>query len=88
MFAGSPIECAGFGCAFDSARGGLVDVDVGDAGVVLVLFDVEGDGGHADCFAEEPAYALEGEDGVEVIGEGFVLRTISCWIVVGGEYSP
>ena len=61
MISGGPIQGAVFGRAGDSARGDLFDVDVGGGGVggvVYVLGDGEGDGGHGDGFAEEPAYAL------------------------------
>jgi hypothetical protein len=56
----------------------LVDFDVvaafgGGAGV-----DVLGYGGGADAFAGEPADALEGEDGLGAVGEGFVLG----WVLV------
>ena len=52
-----PVECAVFGCARDSASGDLLDVDVGGIGLDVFGYG-EGDGGHGDCFAEEPADAL------------------------------
>lgn len=68
-----PIECAELGRAFDAAGSRLLDVDVGYV-VFGVLLCVEGDGGEGDGFAGPPADALKGEDGVGVIGEGFVLQ--------------
>lgn len=47
----SPIQDTLLSGSLDSAGGGLVDVDVGDAGFVDVLLDGEGDGGEADGFA-------------------------------------
>lgn len=53
----------------------MVDVDVGDAGLILVLLDGESDGGDIDRFALEPADTLEGKDGVGWVGEGLGLRS-------------
>ena len=62
------------GRAFETSRCCLVDVDVDGGGRGgAVLFDVKSDGGEGDGFAGQPADALEGEDGVSVRGEGFVL---------------
>lgn len=72
----SPVQDSLFGGSLDSASGGLVDVDVGDAGFVDVLLDGEGDGGEVDGFALEPADALEGEDGVGWVGEGLGLEVL------------
>ena len=63
-----PVEFPVFGGAFDAARGGLVDVDVGYVLVVLVVLYVQGNGREADGFACPPADALEGEDGIRVVG--------------------
>lgn len=73
MSAHLPVERAVLGCTFDSTRGGLVDVDMGDGCIVSVLFDGEVDAGDADGFTLPPANALEGENCVGIIGEGFVL---------------
>lgn len=47
-----------------------------------VLLGVEGYGGEADGFARPPADTLEGEDGVGVVGEGFVLGMLA-WLRLG-----
>ena len=74
------------------ARGGLDDVDArhlgavlgrGREGRVLVLRYVEVDGGQGDGLADEPADALEGEDGLGAVGERLVLAA-----VLAGGYSP
>ena len=59
-------------CAFDASRSGLVNVDMCYA-VFLVLLCVEGYGCETDGLARPPADALEGEDRISVVGEGFVL---------------
>lgn len=59
-------------CAFDASRSGLVNVDVCYA-VFLVLLCVEGYRCETNGLAHPPADALEGEDRVSVVGEGFVL---------------
>jgi len=70
-----PVELAELRRAFDAAGGGLDDVDVHEGGLGLgVLLDMEGEGREADCFAGEPPDALEGENGLGAVGEGFVLR--------------
>lgn len=70
-----PVEDPDLGRAFDAASCGLLDVDVCGAGFV-VLFHIQGDGCETDGFTGEPADALEGEDGVGVVGEGFVLGVL------------
>lgn len=60
--------------AGEPARRGLLDVDVHDAVGVRVLLNVQVDRGDADGLAREPADALEGEDGLGVVGEGLVLE--------------
>ena len=60
MISRRPIQGAVF-CAGDVARGYLFYVDVGGigrGGVVDVLGDGQGHGGHGDGSAQEPAYAL------------------------------
>ena len=54
------VELAQLGGALDAAGGRLFNVDVDDAGRVLVLLDVQGDGRHANGFARHPADALLG----------------------------
>ena len=68
-----PVELPQLRRAFDAPSRGLLDVDVREAFVVGVLLDVEVDICEADGFALEPADALEGEDGVGVVGERLVL---------------
>lgn len=68
-----PVEHALLGGALEAAGEGLVDDDFGDAGVGGDLARVLGDGGDADGLAHEPGDALEGEDGVGVVGEGLLL---------------
>lgn len=76
------VEAAVLLGAGEAAGDGLGNVDVGDdvgAGVGglgrrLVLVHVKGDGGGAEGLADDPADALEGEDGLNGAGEGFVLR--------------
>lgn len=48
---------------------------------VNVLLDVKSYGCEGDGFARPPAYTLEGEDSVGIVGEGFVLQgvRISGW---------
>lgn len=67
------VQRALLGRALDASGAGLHNVDVLDALVVFVRLDVEGYGGYADRFAEDPADGLKGEDGVRRVGEGFVL---------------
>jgi hypothetical protein len=63
------------------ARGGLLNVDVGEdvAGGVgrlggsLVLVDVECDAGHADALADQEADTLKKQDGLRAIRERLVL---------------
>lgn len=69
----SPIQDTLLRGSLDASGGRLVDVDVGDAGFVDVLLDGEGDGSEADCFALEPADALEGKDGVGWVRKGLGL---------------
>ncbi len=73
VLADLPIELAVLGGTLDAAGGRLLNVDVDVAAVVGVLLDVESDGGEANGFARPPANALQGEDGVGVVGEGLVL---------------
>lgn len=55
--------------------------------VVCVFFDREDYGCETDCFAGEPGDALEGEEVVCVIGEGFVLlRWVSCSVYGRGSF--
>jgi len=77
-----PVERAQLGRAFDAAGCGLLDVDVGYV-VFGVLLCVEGDGGEGDGFACPPADALEGEDGVGIVGEGFILEYVSLGRKIG-----
>lgn len=72
-----PIECADLAGAFDTTGRGLVDIDVGETCIIDVLLYVEGDSCEGDGFTGEPADALQGEDGVGVIGEGFVLAELA-----------
>lgn len=82
------VDGAALGSGLETG-GGLLDVDVGEelgggvgrAGGCGVLVDVECDGGGADGSAEEPGDALDGEDGVDGIGEGLVLE-----VKLGGMY--
>jgi len=54
-----PIKYAVFRRSGDTTSGYLLDVDVGETGFGINEFrDCEGNGGHGDGFAEEPAYAL------------------------------
>lgn len=77
-----------FGSGFEIG-GGLFDVDVGEefgggvgrVGGCGVLVDVECDGGGVDGSVEELGDVLDGEDGVDGIGEGFVLE-----VKLGGMY--
>lgn len=84
-----PVEYAQLRAAGDAAREGLLDVDVRvRVGRPRVLARVQRDGGAADDGAFEPGDALEGEDGVGVVGEGFVLSMggVSLrWIVRGAQ---
>jgi hypothetical protein len=41
---------------------------------ILVLFDMERDGGEVDHFPGYPANALESENGIRVAGQGAVLE--------------
>lgn len=74
------VEAALLASSLESGRGDLLDVDVrhgvrrgvGGFGGGLELFDFEGDGGEGDGFAEEEGDALEGEAGLDTIGEGVV----------------
>ncbi len=80
MVAFAPVQDAVLVGGADAAGGDLGDVDVdgrvggGGGGVRGVLADGQGDGGEGDGFAEEPGEALEGEEGVDGIGEGVVLH--------------
>lgn len=69
-----PVQRAQLGRALQPAGRRLLDVDVHQPGVVRVLLDVQIDRGQADGRPGHPAHALQGEDWVRVIGEGFVLR--------------
>jgi hypothetical protein len=81
--AGLPVEFTDFGGALDAAGRGLLDINVGVPVVSGVLFAVQGDGREGDGFAGYPADALEGEDGVGVVGEGFVLvGVLGCCFVM------
>jgi hypothetical protein len=71
-----PGEFAEFGRTFDATCGSLVDVDVCVAFVIGVLLAVQGNGCERDGLAGDPADALECEDGISVVGEGFVLRAV------------
>lgn len=66
------VEGAQLGGTLDAARSRLLDVDVHYA-VLLVLLDGERDRGEADALAREPGDALQGEAGLDAVGEGFVL---------------
>ena len=76
------VEAAVLLGALDAAGDDLRDVDVDDVvgggvwglGRGRVLGHVEGDGGGGEGLAGEPADALEGEDGLNGVGEGLVLR--------------
>lgn len=68
------------------ARGGdLLDIDVRDGvgggggglGGTLVLGDLEGDGGVGDGLAKEEGDALEGEAGLDAVGQLVVLQGVS-----------
>lgn len=74
MLALLPVQGAQLRGALQPAGGGLLDVDVHDPSVVLVLLDVEVDGGQADERAGKPADALKREDWVRVVGESLVLE--------------
>lgn len=63
-----------------AAEGALFGVEVRDALGVGVLRDGEGDGGFGEGFAGDPAYALEGELGFRVVGEGLVLEVMLDWV--------
>ncbi len=59
MISVRPIERAVLGRTGDAAGGYLLDVEVCETRFGINVFgDCEGDGGHGDGFAEEPAYAL------------------------------
>ena len=58
-----PVECSQLGRALDAAGQLGVDVDVGRAALVGVLFEVGGDAGEGDGGAGQPAYALLWNDG-------------------------
>ncbi len=54
-----PIKRAVLSGTGDATSGYLLDVEVGEIGLRINVFrDCEGDGGHGNGFAEEPAYAL------------------------------
>lgn len=83
------VEAALLPRALEAGGGDLLDVDVRDGvggggggrGGALVLGDLEGDGGVGDGLAEEEGDALEGEAGLDAVGELLVLREG----LVGGE---
>ena len=52
------VEMAVLGRAFDAAGSSLLDINVDDAVIGGILFDVEGDSGKADGFAGQPADTL------------------------------
>lgn len=58
-----------------AADGDLLDLDVLKAGLVLVVLEVEGDGGAGDDFAGDPADTLELQDLVGRVAEVLVLRS-------------
>lgn len=89
MGADDLVEAALLPRALEAGGGDLLDVDVRDGvggggggrGGALVLGDLEGDGGVGDGLAEEEGDALEGEAGLDAVGELLVLREG----LVGGE---
>jgi hypothetical protein len=68
-----PVEFTQLGGPLDAACDSLLDVDVGFSVVGGILFGMQGYGCEGEGFARQPADALEGEDGVGVVREGFVL---------------
>lgn len=62
----------------DTSGQGLVDIDDLNAGLVLGVLEVEGDGGDGEGLAGDPAHALEGEDLGGVIGEGLGLHFVKA----------
>jgi len=69
-----PVELALLGGAFDAARRGLVDIDMGDFVIADVFLDVEGNSCEADSLACQPTYALELEYWVNIVRETLVLH--------------
>lgn len=67
-----PVQRALLRRALDAPRRRLVDVDVRHP-VFQVLLRVQRDGREADGFARPPSDALEDEDGIGVVREGFIL---------------
>lgn len=67
-----PVELAVLSGTLNATSGCRRDVNVGDV-VNLGLLDGEGDGGKTDGLALEPSDALEGEDGLGIVGESLGL---------------
>ena len=62
-----PVQLAELRCAFDAASCGLINVDVCVSSIIGVLLDMQSDGCEGDCFASQPADALECEDRISVV---------------------
>jgi hypothetical protein len=68
-----PVQLAQLRRSFDAAGCRLIDVNVSVASFVGVLLDMQGDGCEANGSSLPPADALEGQEGIRVVGEGLVL---------------
>lgn len=75
-----PVQRAVLDRAFETAGYELIDLNVCGWGIVLAsrgrLVEVLGYGCCTKGFSGQPADALQGENGVESIGEGLVLRYV------------